>query len=125
MPEWIEQLLIRFFGAHGFALDSHELSEHYLKIDLVSDGQLEVNFIPDEERLILSMRLTHRLENEYLQQVLRLNHYCLQRPLSPTGHLFDNAIVLRSVIKRDELDQVSLERAFETLRNTNARVAGR
>lgn len=112
MPEWVEQLLIQFCEGRNLALNPDQLRQHYLRIDLAYDGELEINYLAEPASLIFSLCLAEPCNNAILKRLLHANHYTRQRPYLPTGHLLDSVIVLRTTMATSTLTVADMDSVF-------------
>ncbi|GLS24667.1 hypothetical protein [Marinibactrum halimedae] len=115
MPEWIIQEMIRYFDHRGIPINQHSLPEGYLQIDLAYDGVLEVDYLPAEESLLFSLRLVQDAHQAIVRQMLAMNHYLKKLPFSPTCHLYDSSIVLRTCLVNEAVSLVNIESVFTNL----------
>ena len=125
MPDWVEQLLYRFFTGHGLSVDATQLHQAYLRMELPRYGMLEVNFLAETESLLLSLRLDTHIDEDALKRALPLNHHSRIGLASPTVHMFDDDLVLRSSIERENINQVYLEASIDAFVDAHETIMGR
>lgn len=125
MVNWITELLAQFVSNQGVNANGSVFEEQHIILNLAGELQLHFDINPQQESLLLTLRLPHRLDdNQLLAQLLQMNHFHAQRPLSPTGHLFDNHIVLRIQLSKAQLTLVNLERALSQMLQVNRELTG-
>ncbi|WP_226648325.1 hypothetical protein [Microbulbifer variabilis] len=124
MPSWIETILIRVFSACGIEVDKRQLAQNYLQLEFYDIGNLELNFFPHDESLLISLGVRHRVDDDTIEHVLKANKYSNQSPLSPTGHIYEDKIVLRLLILRENLDLINFEMALNNFRQVNQSISG-
>lgn len=124
MPGWIEAILIRIFSAYSIEIDKRQLDQNYLQLEFNNIGNIELNYFPHDESLLISLGVKHRVDDDTIEHVLEANKYSNQNPLSPTGHIYEDKIVLRLVILREDLDFINFEAALNNFRQVNQRISG-
>ncbi|WP_444933243.1 hypothetical protein [Microbulbifer sp. JTAC008] len=124
MPGWIEAILIRVFSAYSIEIDKRQLAQNYLQLEFNNIGNLELNYFPHDESLLISLGVKHRVDDDTIEHVLEANKYSNQNSLSPTGHIYEDKIVLRLVILRENLDFINFEAALNNFRQVNQSILG-
>ncbi|VUD69233.1 hypothetical protein TDB9533_04600 [Thalassocella blandensis] len=109
MPDWISQLLTRFFTDYGYSIDRNSLQYQYLTIEDFNRGRLELNYLPEGETLLFSMCLEDWVDNLLMEKALLFNHFSRLRPLFPSLHMFEDKLVFRSSLSKHEISIVNLE----------------
>ncbi|NVK57439.1 MAG: hypothetical protein HWE26_17690 [Alteromonadaceae bacterium] len=116
MADWIIQEVLSFLTARGALLNASALTGSHFTVYLENNCQLQLDFDPHEESLLMSMRVMVDVYNTYvLQRALEQNANSHLNKFSPTGHLFNDHLVLRERLFRHTLQSQNLETVLSNM----------